>query len=82
MHTTQIVRTDQQSDEAVSVVIRCCNNPKTDSAVTIYGVAKMTHEQLEAQVSAHHDRVAAKCAGMATAQGHLATLVTQKKDHK
>jgi len=82
MHITQIVRTEQQSDEAIAVTIRCCNNPKTDGTITIYGVQGLTHEQFEAKVSAHHDKVASKCGGMQKAQGHLATLVTQTKEHK
>ncbi len=82
MHITQIVRTEQQSDEAIAVVIRCCDNPKTDSALTIYGAHKMTPEQINAYVDAHHDRIAAKCDAMNKANAHLATIATQQKEHK
>jgi hypothetical protein len=81
MHTTEIVRTEQKSDEAIAVVIRCCNNPLTDSAHTLYGVAKMTPEQLGAAIDRHHDRVAAKCAGMSTGKNLLANVVAKTKTH-
>jgi len=82
MHITEIVKQEQQSDEAIAVTVRCCHNPKTDSSMTIYGAATMTHEQIEAFVSAHHDKVAAKCAGMSKAKDHLAKLATTVKTHE
>lgn len=81
-HTTRVVEIKQISDEAITVRVRCCANPKTDSVLTIYGVAGQTKEQIEAQIDKHHDRVAGKCAGMATARTHLESLATQVKEHK
>jgi len=81
MHTTRVVRHEQKSDEAIAVTIRCCEDPNTDSAVTIYDVANMTQTQIEEQVSKHHDRVAAKCGGMQRAKQHLAELLTTTKVH-
>lgn len=81
MHITQIVRQEQVSDECIAVTVRCCQNPKTDSTVTIYGIAAMDHAAVEAEVEKHHDRVAAKCDGMKKASDHLATLMTKTKQH-
>lgn len=82
MHITKIVRTEQQSDEAIAVIVRCCDNPKTDSALTIYGAHKMTSKQIDDYVEKHHDRVCAKCDAMKKANAHLATIATQRKEHK
>jgi hypothetical protein len=79
-HTTQVVETKQVSDEAITVRIRCCGNEKTDSVLTIYNVVNLTQAQIEAQVDKHHDRVAAKCGGMAKAKSHL-QVSNQKKEH-
>jgi len=81
MHTTEIVKTQQASDEAVSVTIRCCADPKTDSALTVYGVAKLSADQMAQEIDKHHDRVAAKHAGMLSGKQHLAS-VNKKKEHK
>ena len=81
-HTTKIVATKQESDEALSVRIRCCSNPKTDSVLTIYGVGKLSAEQLEADVDAHHNRVAQKCQEMTTGKGLLVGLAMTSKTHE
>ena len=81
MHTTRIVKTHQASDEAIAVTIRCCENPQTDSTVTIYGVKDKTSAQIDEKVSKHHDVVAAKCAGMQAAQQHLKEIFTTTKVH-
>jgi hypothetical protein len=81
MHTTEIVKTVQNTDEAISVTIRCCSNPKTDSVLTLYA-HNMSQAQIEAAVAAHHDKVAGKCTNMAKAKAHLVTLTTQKKTHE
>lgn len=81
MHTTKVVKTQQISDEAIAVTIRCCDNAQTDSTVTIYGAANKTAAQIEDTVSKHHDAVAAKCAGMQAAKDILKTLVLTPKVH-
>ena len=81
MHVTEIVKQKQESDEAVSVTIRCCSNPLTDSTVTIYGVHGMSTEQLAEQVDKHHDRVATKCEGMGAGKSLLAQLIKRTKTH-
>jgi len=81
-HTTEIVRKKQESDEAVSVTVRCCGNPKSDSTLTIYGIGKITADELSAQINAHHDRVASKCHGMETGKSLLDTIVQQTKTHE
>lgn len=82
MHITEIVKTQQESDEAISVTVRCCSNPKTDSTVTIYGVHRMSPEQLQEQVDKHHTRVASKCHGMGAGQSLLSTLSKKPKTHE
>jgi hypothetical protein len=81
MHTTRIVKTQQTSDEAIAVTIRCCENPQTDSTVTIYGVKDKTSAQIDEKVSKHHDLVAAKCAGMQAAKQILKDIVLTPKVH-
>ena len=82
MHITEIVKTQQVSDEAVAVTVRCCSNPKTDSTVTIYGVPNLTPEQLQAHVDKHHSRVASKCHGMVNGKSILDTLSKKPKTHE
>jgi hypothetical protein len=82
MHVTQIVKATQVSDEAVAVTVRCCDNPKSDSTVTIYGIHEMTPETLQAKVDKHYSRVAKKCHGMGAGQSLLATLSKMPKAHE
>ena len=80
-HTTEIISTKQLSDEAVSVRVRCCGNPATDSVLTIYGVGKITEKQLTADINKHHDRVATKCHGMQSGRALLNAMVAKTKTH-
>jgi hypothetical protein len=79
-HTTEIVKTEQASDEAVSVIIRCCADPKTDSALTVYGIAKLSADQMAKEIDLHHDRVAVKHEGMVAGKTRL-SVVSMKKEH-
>ena len=82
MHITEIVKTEQVSDEGVAVTVRCCSNPKTDSTVTIYGVHNLSAEQLQEQVDKHHSRVASKCHGVGAGKSLLNTLSKKPKTHE
>ena len=81
-HKTEIISMQQVSDEAIAVKIRCCNNPLSDCVHTIYGVAKMSALQLEQVIDAHHNRVAAKHAGMASGKHLLDTVISKTKIHE
>jgi hypothetical protein len=81
-HKTEIISTRQVSDEAVAITIRCCGNSKTDSTLTIYGVGRLTAEKLAADIDRHHDRVAAKCLGMASGKNLLNALGAKFKTHE
>jgi hypothetical protein len=81
-HKTEIISTRQVSDEAVAITIRCCGNSKTDSTLTIYGVGRLTSENLAADIDRHHDRVAAKCQGMASGKNLLNALSGRFKIHE
>ena len=81
MHVTEIVKQKQESDEAISVTIRCCCNPQTDSTLTIYGVHAKSEADIAAEVDKHHDRVASKCNGMAAGVSALAALIKKTKTH-
>jgi hypothetical protein len=81
MHITEIVKQEQVSDEAIAVTVRCCSNPKTDSTFTIYGVHKLTLDQLNEAVDKHHSRVAAKCEGLSAGRDLLANLKKTSKTH-
>jgi predicted RNA-binding protein with PIN domain len=80
-HTTEIVKTEQASDEAVSIIIRCCSDPKTDSALTVYGIAKLSADEMAKEIDKHHDRVAMKHAGMVAGKLRLSE-VSKTKEHK
>jgi hypothetical protein len=80
-HTTQIIRTEQLSDEALGITIRCCGDPLTDSALTIYGVGKLSSEQMANDIDKHHDRVAAKCAAMARGKYLVDAMGSKSKTH-
>jgi hypothetical protein len=81
-HTTEIISTKQLSDEAVSVRVRCCGNPATDSVLTIYGIQKLSADQLTADINKHHDRVATKCQGMQSGRQLLNAMVAKTKTHE
>lgn len=81
-HVTEIISTQQVSDEAIAVKIRCCDNPLTDSVHTLYGVAKMSALQLEQIIDAHHNRVALKHQGMASGKHLLDTVISKTKIHE
>lgn len=82
-HTTEIVgKPKQVSDEAIAVTIRCCGDPKSDSTLTIYGIGKITADELNAQIDAHHDRVAAKHHGMGTGKSLLSGIIAKTKTHE
>ena len=82
MHVTEIVKTEQVSDEAIAVTIRCCSNPKSDSTFTIYGVHSLSPEDLQAKVDGFHSRVASKCHGTGAAQSLLKSLSKASKTHE
>jgi hypothetical protein len=81
-HRTEIIRTKQLSDESLAVTIRCCGNPQTDCVLTLYNVGNTSEQKLEADIDRHHDRVAAKCAGMASGKHLLDTVVLKTKTHE
>jgi hypothetical protein len=81
MHVTQIIETKQVSDECLSVKIRCCENPKTDSVLSIYGIGTISEQDLLAKIDHHHDVVAAKCHGMAAGKLLITGLITKSKTH-
>lgn len=82
MHMTEVVKVKQESDEAISVTIRCCSNPLSDSTITVYGVHQLSPEQLQEHVDKHHSRVAGKCHGMGAGHSLLATLSKKPKTHE
>jgi hypothetical protein len=79
-HKTEVIRAIE-TDAAIAVTIRCCDNPKTDSVLTVHGVHKLTVEQLEAEVIKHHDRVASKHDAMGKAKDHISKLTVRVKTH-
>ena len=82
MHITEIVKTEQVSDEAIAVTVRCCSNPKSDSTVTIYGVHSKSPADIAAEVDKHHSRVASKCHGVGAGKSLLDTLSKKPKTHE
>ena len=79
-HKTEVIKAGM-TDEAIAITIRCCGDEKTDSALTVYGIHKMTPEQLEVEVNNHHDRVAAKHEAMGKMKDALGSLNTKTKVH-
>ena len=79
-HITKIVETQQVSDGAISVRIRCCDNPKSDSTLTVY-IAGLSDEMVKSKIDKHHDKVAAACAAMAKGKHLLDGLVKKPVTH-
>lgn len=79
-HKTEIIKATT-TDEAIAITIRCCGDEKTDSSRTVYGIHKMTAEQLEVEVNNHHDLVAAKHEAMGKMKDALGSLNTKTKVH-
>jgi hypothetical protein len=79
-HKTEVIKA-KETDSAIAITIRCCDDPQTDSALTVYGVHKITPEQLEIEVNNHHDRVAAKHEAMGKMKDALSKLNTKTKVH-
>ena len=68
MHTTQIVNTKVISDESVAVLIRCCNDPSTDSWHTLQvsaatAAADVTAWQTDALTAVQNKHAARNNAG-------------------
>jgi hypothetical protein len=81
MHTTKVVRTEQLNDESIAVTIRCCDNAKTDSVLTIAQAHTHSAADIESMVDGHHDAVKTKCAGMTAALRNLDGLGNLQKKH-
>jgi hypothetical protein len=81
MHTTKVVKTEQFTDECIAVTIRCCDNPNTDSVLTIAQAHAHTGEQIESMVETHHDKVRTRCVGMQAALQTLKSLTNLTKEH-
>lgn len=79
-HKTEVIKANE-TDSAITITIRCCNEPKTDSVLAVYGIHKITPEQLEVEVNNHHDRVAAKHDAMGKMKDALSKLNTKTKVH-
>jgi hypothetical protein len=79
MHKTEIVEIKQASDECLAVRIRCCDDPLTDSVLTVY---RGDENRLAADIEKHHDKVAAKHAGMQSGKHLLDTVVMKTKTHE
>jgi len=81
-HKTEIIRTQQLSDESLAVTIRCCGDPLTDNVWTIYNVGNLSEQTLAETIDKHHDRTAAKHAGMTSGKHLLDTVVKKTKNHE
>jgi hypothetical protein len=56
-HSVRIVRREKPLSGLLSVTMRCCDDPKTDSTVTIHQLHRSDDEILK-QVEAHKAKVA------------------------
>lgn len=81
-HTTQVVESTQISDECIALKIRCCDDPLTDSVVTIMNVHTYTPAEIEAFVDKHHDHVKTRHSGLVAGLSHLNTLSNKIKKHE
>lgn len=81
-HMTKIIKMEQVSDEAVTVTVRCCDDPHTDSVLTIYGIHNLSATKLDEYINKHHDNVAAKCKGMGLGKDLLSRAIAKTKKHE
>jgi hypothetical protein len=82
MHTTKVIKTEQLTDESIAVTIRCCENAKTDSVLTIAQAYKINAADVETMIEKHHDAVKARCLGMQTTLRQLKGLKNLNKVHR
>ena len=55
-HSSQIVQISKPVSGLLAVTIRCCDDPKTDSVVTLH-LAAATDEEVEKAIEAHRAKV-------------------------
>lgn len=55
-HSSSIVNVHEAADGILSVTIRCCGDPKTDSVVSIHELAR-SEEEIDQDVAVHRSRV-------------------------
>ena len=55
-HTSQIVQVSKPVSGLLAVTIRCCDDPKTDSVLTIHELHR-PDEEIQADIEAHKARV-------------------------
>lgn len=82
MHTTEIVEEKQISDEMIAIKIRCCGNPKTDSVLTIAYAHKLSPEEIDKMIDAHHDCVREKHVGLSGGLDHIRRSKQRVKVHQ
>lgn len=70
-HTSAIVKLAEPADGLLAVTIRCCNDCRTDSVVTLHNLDQ-TGDQLDAAIAAHQAKVEARHAAKHAAIGHFA----------
>ncbi len=80
MHTTQIVEVKQSSDGTLAVRVRCCNDPLTDSIMTIHFHGR-TDEEIQQDIQKHHADVAQKHTWAGRAKNLLAQLTDIPVNH-
>lgn len=70
-HSSAIVKITEPADGLLAVTVRCCNDSKTDSVLTLHNLER-TGEELDAAIAVHQQKVESRHAAKHAALGHFA----------
>lgn len=79
-HATKIVETKSVTSDASAILVRCCDDPTTDSWHTIHWIDNKSDAEITAEVQDHATRVASRHAGKALGDTVLAGLIGQETE--
>jgi hypothetical protein len=74
-HSSQIIDVKELADGALSIMVRCCNDPKTDSTLTIYNLHQIDTAEIQRQANGHKSNVEQKHLAKQRAQAAIAALL-------
>lgn len=57
MHKAKHIEIKQLSDGAIAVKTRCCDDPSTDSWITVYVKPESTEEELQLSLDTHAAKI-------------------------
>lgn len=80
-HQAKIVAVSKLAPGLIAVKVRCCDDPSTDSVLTLGGLDREQAE-LDVAIAAHHKKVETQHALDAQAEEHVKRLISGEDDYR